>query len=122
MSRDNTVAGRGDGAGGGRPLSGLEPPGPDKWATTCEVTAAEPGREFAFVTGRPAKPETAWRYVLQPAGDGATLVTESFQLVKPLGAISNFVTRVSTGVRDRRADLDEDVRLSLARLKEIAEA
>jgi hypothetical protein len=54
---------------------------------TCEVTAAEPAREFAFVTGRPAKPETVWRYVLEP----------TFQLVKRLGAVSNLVTRVTTG-------------------------
>ena len=53
--------------------------------------------------------------------DGATRVTESFELVKPLGAVSNFVTRVTTGVRDRRADLEENVRSSLARIKEIAE-
>ena len=114
-----------DGATGpavGARFRGSNRRGRTKWATTCEVTAAEPGREFAFVTGRPAKPGTAWRYVLDPTGDGAPLVTESFQLVKQLGAISNFVTRVTTGVRDRRADLDENLRLSLARLKEIAEA
>ncbi len=39
----------------------------------------------------------------------------------PLGAVSNFVTRVTTGVRDRRADLEVNVRGSLARIKEIAE-
>jgi phage host-nuclease inhibitor protein Gam len=49
-------------------------------------------------------------------------LTESFELVKPLGAISNFVTRVTTGVKDRRADLEENVGASLARIKEIAEA
>jgi hypothetical protein len=36
-------------------------------------------------------------------------LTESFELVKPLGAISNFVTPITTGVRDRRADLKENV-------------
>lgn len=113
-----------DGATGpvvGARFKGSNRRGRTKWSTTCEVTAAEPGREFAFVTGRLAKPETLWRYELEPAGDGTTRVTESFQLVKPLGAVSNFVTRVTTGVRDRRADLEENVRLSLARLKEIAE-
>lgn len=96
--------------------------GRTKWATTCEVTVAEPGREFAFVTGRPGKPETVWRYTFEPVGESDTLVTESFELVKTLGAVSNFVTRVTTGVKDRRADLDENVRVSLGRLKEIAEA
>ena len=34
-----------------------------KWATTCEVTAAERGREFAFtvLSGR-GREETRWRY------------------------------------------------------------
>jgi phage host-nuclease inhibitor protein Gam len=74
------------------------------------------------VTGRPQKPETAWRYLLEPAADRTTRLTESFELVKPLGAISNFVTRVTTGVKDRRADLEENIGASLARIKEIAEA
>jgi len=112
-----------DGATGpavGARFKGSNRRGKTKWATTCVVTAAEPGREFAFATGRPGKPETVWRYVLEPDGDG-TRVTESFELVKPLGAVSNFVTRVTTGVKDRRADLEENVRTSLAQLKEIAE-
>jgi hypothetical protein len=36
--------------------------------------------------------------------------------------VSNLVTRDTTGVKDRRADLEENVRVSLGRLKEIAEA
>jgi hypothetical protein len=114
-----------DGATGpavGARFRGSNRRGRTKWATTCEVTVAEPGREFTFVTGRPGKPETLWRYVFEPAGVGGTLVTESFELVKPLGAVSNFVTRVTTGVKDRRADLEENVRVSLGRLKAIAEA
>jgi uncharacterized protein YndB with AHSA1/START domain len=110
------------GAAVGARFRGSNRRGRTKWSTTCEVTAAEPGREFAFVTGRPSKPETAWRYVLEPASDGTTLLTESFELVKPLGAVSNFVTRVTTGVKDRRADLEDNVRASLAKIKEIAEA
>jgi uncharacterized protein YndB with AHSA1/START domain len=114
-----------DGAAGpavGARFKGSNRRGRTKWATTCEVTACEPPREFSFVTGRPQKPETAWRYLLEPAADGTTRLTESFELVKPLGAISNFVTRVTTGVKDRRADLEENVGASLVRIKEIAEA
>lgn len=91
-----------------------------RWATSCEVVAAVPGREFAFVTGTAAKPKTLWRYILEPIGDG-TRVTESFELVKPVGAVSRLVTRVTTGVRDRRADLEENVRTSLVNLKQIVE-
>jgi uncharacterized protein YndB with AHSA1/START domain len=52
--------------------------GPVYW-TTCVVTAAEPGREFAFGVGPTGKPLNTWRYRMEPAGDG-TDVTESFQL------------------------------------------
>jgi hypothetical protein len=52
--------------------------GPVYW-TTCTVLDCEPGREFAFGVGQPAKPLNIWRYHLEPAGDG-TDVTESFQL------------------------------------------
>lgn len=92
-----------------------------KWSTTCEVTAAEPGREFTFVTGTAAKPQTIWRYLLEPEA-GGTRVTESFELAKPIGPVSRLVTRLTTGVRDRRADLDENLRVSLANLKRVAEA
>jgi uncharacterized protein YndB with AHSA1/START domain len=114
-----------DGATGpavGARFKGTNRRGRTKWSTTCRVVAAEPDREFAFETGREGKPETVWRYVLEPAGDGGTTVTESFELVKPLTAVSNFVTRVTTGVRDRRADLEDNVRASLAQIKAIAEA
>jgi hypothetical protein len=113
-----------DGATGpavGARFKGTNRRGKSKWASTCEIIAAVPGREFTFVTGSVAKPDTRWRYVLEPAGEGETRITESFELVKPLGAASRFLTRVTTGVRDRRADLEDNVRQSLARIKEIAE-
>src|SRR5687767_3082708 len=51
--------------------------GPTYW-TTCEVVAAEPGKEFAFGVGSPGKHLNVWRYQLEPSGDG-TDVTESFR-------------------------------------------
>ena len=57
--------------------------GPTYW-TTCEVTACEPGREFAFGVGKPGRPMNVWAYHLEPAGDG-TEVTESFTLTPNLG-------------------------------------
>lgn len=124
-SPENTGAVWLDGAtgpGAGARFKGTNRRGKTKWASTCHVVTADPGREFVFVTGDVAKPETRWRYVLEPAGEGETRVTESFELVKPLGAASRFLTRVTTGVKDRRADLEENVRQSLARIKEIAES
>jgi len=113
-----------DGATGpavGARFRGTNRRGKTRWASTCEVITVETAREFAFATGGAAKPETMWRYVLEPLGQDETRITESFQLVKSLGAASRFLTRVTTGVRDRRADLEENVRQSLARIKEILE-
>ncbi len=124
-SPENTGAVWLDGATGpvvGARFKGTNRRGRTKWASTCTVVTADPGREFAFLTGDPAKPDARWRYVLEPAGEGATRVTESFELVKPLGAASRFITRVTIGVRDRRGDLEENVRQSVARIKEIAES
>ena len=124
-SPENTGAVWLDGATGpvvGARFKGNNRRGKTKWASTCQVVTAEPGREFVFLVGNPEKPETRWRYLLEPAGDGDTRVTESFELVKPIGAAGRFLTRVTTGVKDRRADLEENVRQSLGRIKEIAEA
>lgn len=105
----------------GARFKGTNKRGRTKWSTTCEVTVAEPGREFTFVTGSAAKHDTLWRYVLEPVGDG-TRVTESFELTKPIGPAGRLLTRVTTGVRDRRADLEDNTRVSLENLKRIAEA
>ena len=56
--------------------------GPIYW-TTCEVTACEPGKEFAFAVLTRGRPLNTWRYVLE-AKDGGTDVTESFQLLDEL--------------------------------------
>jgi uncharacterized protein YndB with AHSA1/START domain len=124
-SPENTGGAWLDGATGpavGARFKGSNRRGKSRWSTTCRVIVADPLREFAFQIGREGKPETVWRYVLEPAGAGDTKLTESFELVKPLGAISNFVTRVTTGVRDRQADLEANVRASVDRIKAIAES
>jgi uncharacterized protein YndB with AHSA1/START domain len=124
-SPENTGAVWLDGVTGpavGARFKGTNRRGKTKWASTCEIIAADRGREFAFATGGAAKPETVWRYALESLGEQETRVSESFQLVKPLGAASRFITRITTGVRDRRADLEDNVRQSLARIKEILEA
>jgi hypothetical protein len=52
--------------------------GPIYWKT-CEVTACEPGREFAFGVLTGGKNLATWGYRIEPAGDGVD-VTESFAL------------------------------------------
>ncbi|WP_460724063.1 SRPBCC family protein [Nocardia heshunensis] len=55
-----------------------------KYSTICRVTAADPGREFAFtVLGPGGTPINTWRYLLEPTPTG-TAVTESFHLANNL--------------------------------------
>lgn len=113
-----------DGATGpavGARFKGYNKRGRTKWSTMCEVIEAEPGRSFAFAVGKQAKPDTIWRYRFVPAGNEVE-VTESFELTKPLGSFSRLLTRVTTGVTDREADLTEGARATLAALKKAAES
>ena len=107
------------GAAVGARFKGYNRRGKARWSTVCEVTEAVPGRSFAFAVGGAAKPETIWRYQFEPVGDGVK-VTETFELVKPLGFLSRLLTRLTTGVRDRPADLEAGVRSTLSRLKQVA--
>jgi hypothetical protein len=98
------------------------------WDTHCDVVAAEPGREFAFINrGQDGVAELVrWGYTLEPEGD-ATLVTESWQV---LPAYPDMV-RESAGdpnvdVKPRidgMAQLARDgIKETLANLKRVAEA
>lgn len=112
-----------DGATGpavGARFKGHNRKGRTRWSTTCEVIESEPGQAFSFAVGKVAKPETVWRYRFEPVAGGVG-VTESFELTKPLGFGSRLVTRVTTGVKDRPADMEEGVRATLAALKRAAE-
>ncbi len=104
----------------GARFKGYNRRGRTKWSTVCEVIEADPHHSFAFAVGGAAKPETIWRYRFEPCADGVK-VTETFELVKPLGMFSRLVTRITTGVKDREADLEAGARSTLARLKEAAE-
>ncbi len=109
-----------DGPAVGARFKGYNRRGRSRWVTTCQVIAAEPGRRFAFVVGSPDEPSTIWRYTFEPAGT-ATRVTESFDVPRGIGRFGRLVTRVTTGVDDREADLVEGVRRTLAALKARAE-
>lgn len=113
-----------DGATGpavGARFRGHNRKGRTRWSTACEVIESQPGKAFAFAVGKAAKPETVWRYRFEPVADGVQ-VTESFELTKPLGFGSRLVTWVTTGVKDRPADMEEGVRATLAALKRAAES
>ncbi len=50
------------------------------WETRCQVVAAEPGREFAWVVGGSEEPRVRWGYTFEPACEG-TRVTESWDFL-----------------------------------------
>ena len=95
--------------------------GKARWSTVCEVIEAERGRSFAFAVGGSGKPSTVWRYRFDPIPDGVE-VTESFELCEPLGVSARLLTRLTTGVKNRREDLEEGARATLAALKQAAES
>lgn len=66
--------------------------------------------------GRRRSGATAWNRCRRAPGDG------SFELVRGNGAISRLITRLTIGVRDRRADLEEGAGTTLANLRDVAEA
>jgi uncharacterized protein YndB with AHSA1/START domain len=86
------------------------------WSTTCHVLDAERGRVFAFGVGKAERPDTTWRYELTPLPDGRTEIRESFVLRKPPGWGTRLLTRLTTGVADREADLEEGMRRTLEQL------
>jgi uncharacterized protein YndB with AHSA1/START domain len=54
--------------------------GPARWSRVCEITACDPGREFAFRTLFKGVPSTCWRYRLERTPTG-TLVAESYEML-----------------------------------------
>lgn len=89
-----------------------------RWARTCEITTAEPGREFAFETlkGWGFKNDvTKWRYRFERVPDG-TRVTESYELVEATLLIRLF--EVASG---RSRGIVRGMRTTLQRLKVVAE-
>ena len=50
-----------------------------RWSRQGRVLAADPGREFAFVTEEGGRESTEWRYRFEPV-EGGTRVTESYDV------------------------------------------
>ena len=92
--------------------------GPTYW-TKCRVTESVPGVVFEFaVVGPGDRAMNTWRYVFDPAEEGGTNVTESFQLA------DNILTKVFglLGGQLRTARNKRDMLRTLERVKAVAEA
>lgn len=90
------------------------------WFNLPKVTAAEPGREFAFNRSGPGIGSYTWRYTLEPLPTG-TRLTESFDAERPLGPVMTWMTMKWTGSADRDADLHTGMVTTLDRIKAAAE-
>lgn len=99
--------------------------GDNEWTTPNTVIAAERGREFAWVVGTPDFRVCTWRFSLKPE-NGGTTVTESFELgVEEVGFRAAVLEHPEEErphlVRARTDQLLDDIRHTLASLKETAE-
>jgi len=107
----------------GARFKGTNRRGPVRWSTKPEVVAAEPGREFAFVTNLVGfnRPMTKWTYRFERASDGGTDMTESFEMVNDLPWYIAFGDRYVMRIKDRKADLENAMQQTLTRIKAAAE-
>ena len=91
-----------------------------RWTTTATVVVADPGREFAFVTGHRGHEMTRWGYRFEP-GSPNTTVTESFEMLRDMPRYLKWADRVLMSVTDRQGDLETAMAQTLATLKTTSE-
>lgn len=90
------------------------------WPNKPIVTAAEPGRTFAFERTEIGGGTIEWRYQFDPQGTG-TLVTESYKVLKDVNALGWFIIDTLAGLKDRQTDLKRGMTVSLERIAAIVE-
>ena len=88
-----------------------------RWSTKPTVVAVDPGREFAFEVGSDVK----WAYRVDSDGTG-TKLTESFEVLRDLAWYYPLIERYLMGIKDRRADLEHGMTMTLERIKQVIEA
>ena len=63
-----------------------------QWSTTCTVTAAEPGRRFAFSVESVGRPVATWEYELVPSPDGCLVIERTTDQRPMLYKLCSFIT------------------------------
>lgn len=90
------------------------------WKNRPVVTAADPGREFAFARTEKLTGTVEWRYQFEPEGAG-TRVTESYEVTRAISRTGWFIIGRLFGSRNRRAELRAGMETTLQRLAAAAE-
>jgi polyketide cyclase/dehydrase/lipid transport protein len=88
------------------------------WANTPVITRLDPDRTFAFSRTERGGGTMEWFYRLEPHENGS-LVTLGYNVLQPVPKALHIILRLLLGVRDLRADLHENMVLSLNRITEI---
>lgn len=112
-----------DGASGpasGARFKGYNRRGRARWSNTLQVLVADHGREFAFRRDVLHCGVCDWRYRMEPQGPG-TRLTESYEVIEPDWAITNWFNGLVLGVEDRDEDLVEGLQTTLERVRQVAE-
>jgi hypothetical protein len=91
---------------------------PVAWDRRCQVVAADPGNEFAFVNGGAAEGYARWSYAFRPTEEG-TEVEERWKVLR----VTEHMRAVPDRELRRSVDLTTaNIVLTLSRLKAAAEA
>jgi hypothetical protein len=88
-----------------------------RWSTKPTVVVADPAREFSFEVGN----DIRWTYRFEAHGTG-TRLTESFEMLRDLPPYFAFAERWLLGIKDRRADLEHGMTVTLERIKRVVES
>jgi Polyketide cyclase / dehydrase and lipid transport len=92
-----------------------------RWSNKPRVIAADRGRAFGFVALDPiGRDMTKWLYRMEPTATGTTL-TESFEMVRTIPLYIRLYDRWVMGVKDRKADLEANMRTTLSNIRTVVE-
>ncbi|WP_326826201.1 SRPBCC family protein [Streptosporangium sp. NBC_01756] len=90
-----------------------------RWSTICTVTAADPGRVFAYHVRAAGLLDVAlWRFGITPTKTGCHLEQGTWDTRGPFMRV---VGGLVTGVRDRAAHNEANMRRTLEGIKRVAE-
>lgn len=82
------------------------------WTRTCEIVEYTPGREISWRTIPTGlyRDSTVWTITVDPDGDGATKLSQRYEVVQLSPAMDRFLYLVMPAHRDRHDALESDLR------------